>query len=352
MTIINGVRAKYVTAITGGGTAAVSNILSRGGASSWFLESLIPYCKESLVGFLGGKEPEKFVSEHTANQMALKCYLRALELGAKPEEAAGLGATAVLGKIENERAGRQHHAYVSVQLNDSLRCFHVEFPPWTISRREQEDWIASYIQMVLTTDNIDIFTPYKIVRDTFGAMELISSKKRLSHTIDLRDGTWLPFVSPPDKVVVYSGSFNPFHEGHAEVIKKLVAATDKRVWLEISVTNVDKMPVDLLSLKDRIKSINDGIKQYGLGKDVIALALTNTPKFYDKLSLFGPDASFVVGSDTVEELFDLIEVYGTKVYVCHRPGYDFVAPQQYENRFTFLPGTGLQISSTELRNKA
>lgn len=361
MTIIKDVPVKYVAAITGGGTAAIGNILKRGGASAWFLEGIVPYAKESLVKFLG-KEPEKFVSERTANQMALKAYMRAIELGAKPEEAAGLGCTAVLGRIENERAGREHRAYISVQTHDRVHLFVEQIPHWidVQGREYQEDYIAEKIQQIMLTDDISLCSPTKDTFDQFGLTQLLLSKKREATTFD-RSARFLPYVHIDSPFVVYSGSFDPFHEGHAAVIQKLAEKTRKPVYLELSVRNVDKPDVDLNGLADRMASIYIGMMKHNL-KSIAGVILTNMPKFFDKLSLLGPKASFVVGSDTasrmvdnkygnVESLFDLIEVYGTEIFVCERPGYSFVAPKQYEQRFTFLPGTGLQISSTELRNQ-
>lgn len=365
MTIINGVRAKYVTAITGGGTAAVSNILSQGGASSWFLEGLIPYSKEALTSFLGS-EPEKCVSERAANQMALKAYMRAISLGTDYKEAAGLGCTAVLGKVENERAGREHFACVSVQLYNALYHFHLNIPRSIdlFGRESQEHYIANKIKRIIMTDNIESCTPDKTNTDNYGLLSLLLSNKRLANSFDLWNGQYipLPYICKNEPFVVYSGSFDPFHEGHAVVINKLGQKTGKPVWLEVSIRNVDKPDIDLAGLDDRMNSIHRGVRLHNL-KQVEGVILTNTPKFYDKLSLLGPNASFVVGSDTasrmvdrkygkVEELFDLVEVYGTNIYVCNRPGYDFVAPKQYKERFIFLEGQGISISSTEKRKGA
>lgn len=355
MTIINGVRAKYVTAITGGGTAAISNILSRGGASSWFVEGLTPYSKEALTSFLG-REPEKFVSADTANQMALKSYLRAIELGVKPEEAAGLGATAVLGKIENEREGRKHQAYISVQLCDGVHYHHIEVPNSLLDRKEQECFLAKKIEEIIETDDILRTNPLSSIRDRSKTyIDLLLSKKRLAKFYTI-DGTITKRDLIEDDSLIYSGSFNPFHEGHAQVIK----SSGKKVFLEISITNVDKPPIDITSLFNRIMSIRWDIERYHILDQVTGIILTNTPKFFDKLWVLGPKANFLVGTDTakrmldpkygnVEDLFELIETYGSKIFVCNRPGYDLHIPKDYENRFEFLPGTGLNISSTELR---
>lgn len=360
MTIINGKKAKYVTAITGGGTAAISNILSRGGASSWFLESLIPYSKESLVSFLG-KEPDKFVSQETANQMALKSYMRALELNAAPYDAAGLGVTAVLGRIENERVGRKHEAYVAVQFYGHLFGYHIVIPEHTnIAREAQEHWIATEVEKIILEDDIKK-TPYiESLSDDLEYMDLLLSDKRIAkYLIMENDGVPygpVRFGMIDSSHAVYSGSFDPFHAGHASLIRNC----PKRVWLELSIMNVDKPPVNLSSLLNRLDSIVKGVREHNLVDKVSGIVLTNTPKFFDKVCLLGPYPDLLVGSDTaarmidkkygsVEQLFDLMETYGTRAFFGNRPGYEFKVPKAYDDFFVPVGGTCLDISSTKLR---
>ena len=140
--------SKVVLTITGGGTGAIGNILSKGGASSWFVEGNVPYSKESLVKFLGA-EPEKFVSKEAANQMALRSYLRAIELGFSKEEAIGIGSTAVLGKVVDERVGRQHSCYLSVQNHKGL---YSHFLPIKGNNREEEEWhLSNEIEQIVNS---------------------------------------------------------------------------------------------------------------------------------------------------------------------------------------------------------
>lgn len=351
---------KYVATITGGGTGAISNILKRGGASSWFVEGNIPYSKESLVDFLGA-EPEKYVSEETANQMALKSYLRAIQLGVAPQEAAGLGATAVLGKIEAEREGRKHFAYVSIQRYRSITSLKIPIERFA-TRQDEEDYLANEIDKIMTGGPINIMERgHKVVSDYVNYMNLLLTDKR-DYTLLTTDGIAKLKNSNlgTGRVAVYSGSFNPFHDGHAEVIRK---AQDKynNIWLELSIKNVDKPEINLASLDDRLLSIYHGLTKADLHDKVKGIILSNTPKFKDKLWQLGPNVDFLVGSDTAkrivdtkygdpQELIDIAETYGTKFIVVHRPGHDFIVPMKYNiGMFEFTNGTGIEISSTELR---
>lgn len=361
-TVPSAAPAKFVATITGGGTAAISNILKRGGASSWFLEGNIPYAKESLVEFLGA-EPEKYVSEETANQLALKSYLRAIKLGASPREAGGLGATAVLGKPAGEREGRKHFAYVSVQRRSGLTSYRFDIEGFN-TRTKEEDYLANKIDEIMTGEPFKTGSvAIKSVADHIGYTNLLLNDKR-DFTLLTTDGLLLKGSTlGTRKVAVYSGSFNPFHDGHAEVIKKAIGKYD-RIWLEISIKNVDKPEINLISLDDRILSITHGLTKHDLHDKVAGIILSNTPKFKDKLWQLGPNVDFLVGSDTAkrivdtkygdpQELIDISETYGTRFIVVRRPGHEFVIPKKYDTGvFEFVGGTGLNISSTELRKES
>lgn len=364
MTIIKDVPVKYVAAITGGGTAAIGNILKRGGASAWFLEGIVPYAKESLVDFLG-TEPEKFVSEDTANQMALKSYLRAIKLGAKPSEAGGLGATAVLGKPSGEREGRKHFAHVSVQLAKSLSTYTILIDKFNGNRIDEEEFLSRKIDEILVDKSF--LAPNRFMTDKYDYNHLLLSNTRdfvmfNTDNIPLLTNKTREVVFKK-KWVVYSGSFNPFHDGHAEVIKQANINDVDGVLLELSIRNVDKPEVTLLSLYDRINSIHHGLRKHNLLSKVKGILITNTPKFKDKLWMLGPNVHFLVGSDTASrivnekygnphEVLDIAETYGTKFFVVNRPGYNFVVPKKYDTgHFVFTGSSGLDISSTAIRNQ-
>lgn len=348
---------KFVMAVTGGGSGAISEILSRGGASSWFVEGRIPYSKEALVDYLWGTEPEKFVSEDTANQMALRSFLRAVELGVSPTQAVGVGVTAVLGKPAGERAGREHMAYMTAQGEKACLIWHI--PINGIGDRVAEEaYLAKTIQ-----DNI--LTPYDYFNPTFtngfhddiGVMSLLLSKTRDYRVITKPENYILE-----KNVVIYAGSFNPFHAGHADVVRKVHEQVGKPIYLEISVTNVDKAPVNVPSLTRRYIKIQEELVKYNMHNIVKGIIVSNTPKFADKFWQFGPDADFVMGSDTAsrlinpkygnpEDAFSISGTYGNNIFVVNRPGYEFIPPKKYAGEFTFLNGVGPDISSTRIRKE-
>lgn len=77
---------------------------------------------------------------------------------------------------------------------------------------------------------------------------------------------------------ILSGSFNPIHHGHVELIKSAnMLAKNERVLLELSLVNADKGKVALEDLQKRVKWIHD---------EKFDVLLTNLPKFIDKILIF------------------------------------------------------------------
>src|SRR5712691_12296526 len=84
-----------VLAVTGGGTAAIAELLRVPGGSRLLLEAIVPYDPRSLAEFLG-QAPEQACSAETAVAMAERARGRAAAI-ARPEAVPiGLGATASL----------------------------------------------------------------------------------------------------------------------------------------------------------------------------------------------------------------------------------------------------------------
>lgn len=93
-----------------------------------------------------------------------------------------------------------------------------------------------------------------------------------------------------DYQVVMPGAFNPLHDGHRGMIKVARERLPGKVALELSIENVDKPPLDFMTMQER------QFEEYDL-------VFTRAPTFEQKSDIF-PGATFVVGLDTIVRIDD------------------------------------------------
>jgi hypothetical protein len=114
----------------------------------------------------------------------------------------------------------------------------------------------------------------------------------------------------PDNCIVYSGSFNPVHEGH---IKLVLAALKTRGWtpdqasvrpnppviFELPPFNADKAAIEISEVEKRLLQFdtrrNKLFADYNLTN--VAVCVTTKPLFVQKTEIFR-NGIFVVGADT------------------------------------------------------
>lgn len=304
-----------VLTITGGGTRAIGELLRQGKGSSTLIEGIVPYSRESLIDLIR-KEPSIYASPQTARDMAMSAYRRALFLNTDTEKKAndliGIGVTCKLTKNEEDRKGRSHEvhfAYQSYNVTGVSSFFLKEN-----AKREEQENIASRIiidriaaicglekrpailpENALTEKTMkkEAYADGPVAELLLRTLEDINSKEHVEPLkVDMG-------ISSNEPRIILSGSFDPCHKNHIEMAKIASRKCNTPVDLEISLANVDKPPIDLISLEGRIDSIlNYHDKRY-MGN----LYLTNSPLFADKAVLF-PDCIFIIGTDTLNRLFN------------------------------------------------
>jgi nicotinamide mononucleotide (NMN) deamidase PncC len=100
-----------VLAVTGGGVAAIGDLLTVPGASRTVLEAAVPYAETALEALLGGPAGQA-TSAETAAAMAVACRRRAAALADAGASVAGVACTAALVSDRPKRG--EHRAHVGL----------------------------------------------------------------------------------------------------------------------------------------------------------------------------------------------------------------------------------------------
>ena len=281
-----------VFAVTGGGSVALSQLLSVPGASRTILEAIVPYHSESLAQFLGG-QPDQACSEKTARAMAMAAFQRAVALDNKADHQVllGVGVTAALS-TDRERRG-DNNAYVCIQSLGVTKEASLELKTQR-SRQEEEFLVAALIiDLVAKACGLPIDLAFPQENDVFHERETIA-KSEWQSILSGESASTHNLAAPPR--AIFPGAFNPLHDGHRTMIRLAESILEQSVTLEISVFNVDKPPLDYFDLAHR-----EAMLCRAESGDKYDLVFTHAPTFVEKSVIF-PGVTFVVGIDTVKRI--------------------------------------------------
>ena len=110
-------------------------------------------------------------------------------------------------------------------------------------------------------------------------------------------GVWSRYGSGdadrPLPQAVFPGAFNPLHMGHQEIAQIGVEMLAVPIHFELSITNVDKQPLDRDEVVRRVE-------QFAAAETVW---ITRAPTFVEKSRLF-PGTVFLTGADTIARIAD------------------------------------------------
>ncbi len=295
--------ARLVVVATGGGTGAISQLVSTPGASSVVLEAVVPYSREAIDDFLGGPQ-ETYCSTRAARRLAMAAWQRACALDqasgtehtVAARRAMGVAITAGLATTRPKKG--DHRAIVAVQTMQATRVAELVLEKDARSRAEEEAVAAGLVLWELAAaSGIDVAEPMlrsgeRIARDCVEPPEawqwLFSGERSAvaAGAVGTREAL------SPSGGLVFPGSFDPLHEGHLLMARVAEEIAERPLVYEISVANVDKPMLDFIEMRNRAAQFADR-----------PLWFTRAATFLEKVDVF-PESTFVMGADTFARLPD------------------------------------------------
>jgi Cytidylyltransferase-like len=359
---------KAALAITGGGTGAIGELLRIPGGSRLLIEAQVPYDAAALAAFLGFA-PAQASSGDTAIAMARSARERATRLAPEVPDPVGLGATAALVS-DRPRKGEHRFHIAFANAAGIAHCTGI-MAKGRRDRAAEEDLVARAIILWLAhACGIAAPSPRSLLdRDEefaeAEAADVDAIDRLLAGEFDRvtaqPDGQLM--LSAPRVPVLLPGSFNPLHAGHVLLARVAEEIRQQPLAFEISVTNVDKPPLESATVRQRLAQF--------AGKSPVEL--TRAPTFLAKSRLF-PSTTFVIGADTAERLvaakyygdddrmhaaLEEIANSGASFLVAARIDAagrvrtlsDVSVPQRYADLFTAIPEHRFRMdaSSSEIR---
>jgi hypothetical protein len=234
--------------------------------------------------------------------MAMRAFERARQLSSEsPHVLSGIGATASLATKRPKRgAHRIHVAWQSATTTAVTTCLF----PSADGTRDEEETVAT--QMVLHR-----------VAEACGIRSLPPVQTPLGFQVSSRIETaasaWSDLLlgardmvmvgaqpSETSPAILFPGAFNPPHWGHDRMAQIASQRFGANVTFELSITNVDKSPLDFIDIADRLQQL--------AGRTIL---LTRAPTFVEK-SQVAPGCVFVVGVDTIERIADPVYYQGNE----------------------------------------
>lgn len=277
-----------VLAVTGGGSGMLSALLSVPGGSATVLEAHIPYASHALREFLGST-PNQACSVETARALAMRCFLRARELGGD----FGFAITASLATDRPKRgAHRAHWAFQDTATARSwtcsgegtadAHCADVKLRPaaeFGRAARREEERLVENMGLEALAFSLGIADEPNLAGET----------ATIGRYADVVLGS-CSHVAEQSFQAILPGAFNPLHDGHRRMREYAARRLGIEVGYELCVANVDKPPLGYFEVQARLSQFAPS--------DVV---VTNAPTFVAKARTLG-SVTFLVGADTLARI--------------------------------------------------
>src|SRR6266404_3717365 len=365
---------KAALAITGGGSGAVGELLRVPGGSRLLIEAQVPYDALALAAFLGFA-PAQACSSDTAIAMARTARARTARLVPSTgvgvgADLVGLGATAAL--VSDRPRKGEHRYHIAFANSAGIAHCTCVMAKGRRDRAAEEDlvsraivlWLARACGIAAPSPRGLLDADEHYAETGVAAVDTIDQllAGELDRVTVQPDGQMM--LSAPQPFLLFPGSFNPMHQGHALLARVAEELRQLPLAFEISVTNVDKPPLTSETVRHRLA-------QFAWKSPV---ELTRAPTFVEKSRLF-PRTTFVIGADTAERLVapkyyggDEVRMHVALEEIANSGGSFLVAaridaagrvrtlgdipvPRRYADLFTAIPEHRLRIdaSSSDIR---
>jgi nicotinic acid mononucleotide adenylyltransferase len=355
-------KKQIVLNTTGVGSQCVSWLLGVSGASSTILEANIPYSMSATDMLMHPQTNHSYVSASTALHLSKRAYLRALELQTYNtfdstvrnyvlNTMEGVVGVACTGTIKTNRPKMgDHKAHISVYHKHGYQTYDIVLEKDKRDREGEENLVSLLILNAIADCCLDASDSNTTELKKFIA-ETLTSVEEVKHELvanfdnvfnssffngDDQIALYVPSISAELSQVdstalfqkslassngqsvlklVYPGSFNPLHKGHAQLV---VAANtilarhypERKIVtiFELSVDNVDKDPLSESTVRHRLEQFSQDnhetqLLKQSLNFDNVCVAITRAPLFLKKAELI-PGSVFLVGIDTAMRLVD------------------------------------------------
>ncbi len=282
---------QVVLVVAGAGSRALADVLAVSGASGTLLEALVPYSKASFDAFLG-HSVENYAAAQSARLLAGRAYTRARWLEPDNLSVAGVACTAAI--ISDRPRRGTHRAHVACWQAEQLLEATLLLQKGARDRDGEETLVSHLLLNMLAqacgvTEQLELGLldgdELQVKRYDFMAQAQALYDEECDYFGIQAHGQ--PVALAARLPLIFSGSFDPLHDGHLGMAEAAHKLLEQPVTFELAAKNVDKPSLAPQTILQRMA-------QFAGRYTVLA---SHAPTYVQKSQLY-PGATFIVGYDT------------------------------------------------------